>query len=225
MADHRGTGSVERLIRTLRELSGNFRLALGPTFNFKSNLSAILRDLRISTHRITGRTPFSLFFGRSPNNPFSNLHVHSHSVVSDNRPILTKGTAYDMSKPELSCLYEGSDEDYTPPPSPPKLRNVARSAVPTPAPAPSAVTPPPRVPPPTRAVKLSTPLRDLVFVNLSATKAHELDLARRARLSRAKRKQFMAHQARLQSQRPSSPPSPMSAAPPSAPVPIQLSFG
>ncbi len=116
---------------------------MGPSLNFKSTLSAILRDLRISTHRITGRTFFSLFFGRSPNTLFSNLHANSHPVVSDNRRVLTRGSAYDMSRPELSCLYDGSDEQDTPPSSPPKPRNVTRRTAPTPVQAPSAASPPP----------------------------------------------------------------------------------
>ncbi len=62
VADHRGTGTVERLIRTLRERTGVWRVASGPSFNFASALFAVLRDLRVSTHRISGGTPFKQFF-------------------------------------------------------------------------------------------------------------------------------------------------------------------
>ncbi len=82
------SGTVERLIRTqavflsVRERSGTCRFAKRPRFNFKSSLRNILRDLRIRKHRITGQSPFFLYFGRSPNTPFSNLYDLAHPAVS-----------------------------------------------------------------------------------------------------------------------------------------------
>ena len=61
-------------------------------------------------------------------------------------------------------------------------------------------------PPPLPPGTFGTPARlerTRVFINPSATKAHQKDIALRARLSRAKRKRFLAHQAKLQ--RPATP--------------------
>ena len=42
VADHRGTGVVERSIRTLRERTGTYRLSLGSAFAFKHSFFSVL---------------------------------------------------------------------------------------------------------------------------------------------------------------------------------------
>ncbi len=116
MTDHRGTSTVERLIRTLRERSGACRAAAGSFFNFAHTLIAILRDLRVSTHRVSGSTPCSLFFGCSPNIVLSNLGKLCSRL--DNRRILRRRTAFSMNQPELQCLYDVSNTEDTEPPMP-----------------------------------------------------------------------------------------------------------
>ncbi len=129
VADHRITGTVERLIRNLRERSSACHLSRGPSFVFSPTLLSMLQDLRASWHRITGRTSHSSFFGSSPDTRLSNS---VRSCVSDNHRILKKGTAHSFDVPELSCLHDGSSvSDSEPPTSAPPPASARRSRVKT----------------------------------------------------------------------------------------------
>ncbi len=84
IGDHRGTGQVERLIRTLGTRLGACKLNTQPR-PFPVTLHQILQDLRLCQHATTLVSPFATFFGRKPNTFFRNL------FVSDPSRILEKG--------------------------------------------------------------------------------------------------------------------------------------
>ncbi len=88
IGDHRGSGQVERLIRTLRTRLGACRANRASSWSFPKALFAILQDLRFSIHATTDVSPFSLFFSRPPHTPFSNL---VHNSISDPSRIVQKG--------------------------------------------------------------------------------------------------------------------------------------
>ncbi len=85
VGDHRGTGLVERLIKTLRSRTGTCMLQ-DKRMTFKDTLDKVLSELRECNHATTDKTPYEFLFGRKPNTTFSNL-----KNVLDSRRLLAKG--------------------------------------------------------------------------------------------------------------------------------------
>ncbi len=188
MADHGGTATVERLFRTLRKRSGTYGVAEGPRLYFQASLSAIASDTCISVNRNTG---LALFFGRTPNAPSSKFSASSHPSVSDNLRVLQRGTAYDLIRAELTCLYDGSDEEDTSP-TPPLDPVPNRPKRASPPPGSELVTQTRLLTPPRRSAKLSVHRRGgtvwlnsapvaksgtLIFVNITDKIVSETPLA------------------------------------------------
>ena len=72
IGDHRGTGLVERFIRTLRSRLGACKLA-NKQQTFRENVENILQDIRRCRNATTDKTPYELMFARENNSVFSNL--------------------------------------------------------------------------------------------------------------------------------------------------------
>ncbi len=108
VGDHRGTGLVERLIKTLRWRMGTCMLK-DKHLTFKDTLDRVLSELRECNHATTGKTPYELLFGRKPNTTFSNL-----KNVLDNRRLLAKGhwrSGRESSNDHLTARDSESDTD------------------------------------------------------------------------------------------------------------------
>ncbi len=85
IGDHRGTGLVERFIRTLRSRLGACKLET-KNQTFRESADKILADIRSCKNATTGKTPYELMFARTKNFVFSNL-----ANVLDARRLLKKG--------------------------------------------------------------------------------------------------------------------------------------
>ncbi len=124
VGDHRGSGLVERTIRTVRSRVGTAQLA-DPQTPYPRVLHKVLWDLRISRHATTQQSPFFRLFGRDPNTTFSNF-----SYVLDSRRLLKKGNWHQTEIASPNLLTDRDSESDTDPEDipPTKSRKPATSA-------------------------------------------------------------------------------------------------
>ena len=85
IGDHRGTGLVERLIRTVRSRLDTCKLENKPK-TFREIVENILLDIRSRENATKNKSPYELMFARETNSVFSNL-----VNVSDARRLLKNG--------------------------------------------------------------------------------------------------------------------------------------
>ncbi len=135
--DHRGTGKVERLIRTVRErilatyLShrrSNTPFVASPT------IAVIQRTLRwIRTRLCHGLSPFHLHFGRPPQTTFSNLPTPVASTLPHHWcNVLNQCLRLDRKGTPLTCKVDwfnldvdsSTDDDGASPLSPPRTKKT-----------------------------------------------------------------------------------------------------
>ncbi len=115
MADHRGTGQVERLIRTIKERLGALKVEKGPKYSREAELKIILRELRYTPNSVTKKSPFEIYFGRKPNtelriltNPASTQNLNRYDILYPTSIIdLGKIVVYDD---EDSIVQEGKNK-------------------------------------------------------------------------------------------------------------------
>ncbi len=142
VADHRGTGLVERLIRTLRERAGACRLA-APGTSFRTTLHRVLQDIRLSVNANTNTSPSSLFLQRSPNTVFSNLSHTLYPVLEPTR-IIEKGQWRTLREAIPSHLTTRTSESDTSGGAETRPRALARKTVrrrrPLPTPSPDTLS-------------------------------------------------------------------------------------
>ena len=72
--NHRSTGIVERLIRTLKtQLSIVKTCSTNKPYKLASDEAEIIKTLRVAPNATTEITPFEAQFGREPNTPLGNI--------------------------------------------------------------------------------------------------------------------------------------------------------
>ena len=80
MDDHRVIGVVERMIQTLKRRLAVMRDDKTNTpYKLASDVTEIIKTLRITPHSVTKISPFEAHMGRTPNTPLSNVATSSSS--------------------------------------------------------------------------------------------------------------------------------------------------
>ncbi len=133
--DHRGTGKVERLIRTVRErILATFlsHTRANTPFVASSTIALIQRTLRWTRTRLChGLSPFHLHFGRPPQTTFSNLPAPVATALPHHWcNILNNCLRLDRKGTPLTCKVDwfnldvdsSTDDDSAPPPSLPRTK-------------------------------------------------------------------------------------------------------
>ena len=131
MDDHRTTGMVERLIRTLKS-----RLAImkidknNKPYKLASDVAELIKTLRITPNATTKINPFEAHFGRRPNTPLTNISTSPKlsnlswentklSCLDEKvltKPALSAEAMWDRennSDDELDLVYKGTDARNT----------------------------------------------------------------------------------------------------------------
>ncbi len=142
VADYRGTGLVERLIRTLRERVDACRLT-APGASFRTTLHRVLQDIRLCVNATTNTSPSSFFLSRTPNTVIRNLSHNLYPVSAPSR-IIKKGkwrTLREATPPILTARASESDTSGGAETRPRALaRKTVRRRHPLPTPSPDSIS-------------------------------------------------------------------------------------
>ncbi len=119
--DHRGTGRIERLIRTIEERMGATEIAnRNSRTGWTLNLRQILWGLRSTPNPESKRSPFEKYFGRKPNTSLRLLvhkpnaeNLNLYPIDLDRRRILKPGHMLDLTDEDSSeNLWQDADGSH-----------------------------------------------------------------------------------------------------------------